>query len=64
MLAVYNPDGRLVDCTVISPGGQRVPDERRPLAACDIHTAEEIEIAYKRWQSRNDNESDNEQEDE
>jgi hypothetical protein len=53
MLAVYTPDGRLVDCTVTSPGGHRVTDEQRPLVACDSHTAEEIKIAYQRWQSRN-----------
>jgi len=64
MLAVYTPDGRLVDCTVTSPGGHRVPDQLRPLAACDTHTAGEIEAAYERWQSRNDTELDKEQEDE
>ena len=52
ILAVYAPDGRLVDCTVTSSGGHRVPDERHPLVACDTHTAREIE-AYKRWKSQN-----------
>jgi hypothetical protein len=64
ILAVYSPDGRLVDCTVISPGGHRVPDDQRPLVACDTHSAGEIDTAYKRWQSRKGKESDNEQEDE
>ena len=64
ILAVYSPDGRLVDCTVTSPGGQRVPDEQRPLVACDTHEAGEIEAAYKKWQSRNGKELDNEQDDE
>lgn len=54
ILAVYSPDGRLVDCTVTSPGGHRVPDDRQPLVACDTHTAEKIETAYKRWQSQNE----------
>jgi hypothetical protein len=63
VLAVYAPDGRLVGCTATSPGGHCLSGERRPLAACDIHTAEEIEAAYKRWQSRNDKESDDEPED-
>ena len=54
----------MVDCAVTSPGGHRVPDERQPLVACDIHTAEEIEDAYKRWQSRNGKELDDEHEDE
>lgn len=53
ILAVYAPDGRLVDCTVASPGGHIVPDKQRPLVACDTHTAEEIALAYKRWQSTN-----------
>ena len=64
LLAVYTPDGRLVDCTVTSPGGHRVRDERRPLVACDTHTAGEIEAAYQRWQSRNGTELADEQEDE
>ena len=63
ILAVYNPDGRLVDYSVTSPGGHCVPDERRPLVACDTHTAGEIETAYKRWQSRQGKKLENEQED-
>lgn len=64
ILAIYTPDGRLVDCTVTSSGGHCVPDELRPLVTCDTHTAVEIETAYKRWKSRKFEESDNEQEDE
>jgi hypothetical protein len=64
ILAVYSPDGKLVECAVTSPGGHCVPNERQPLAACDTHTAEEIESAYKRWLSKNDKELDDEQEDE
>jgi hypothetical protein len=64
VLAVYTPDGRLVGCTATSPGGHCLTDERRHLAACDTHTAEEIDAAYKRWKSRNEKETDNEQEDE
>ncbi len=64
ILAIYTPDGGLVDCTVTSPGGHCVPDEHQPLVACDTHTSDEIEAAYKRWQSRNGREPDNEQEDE
>ena len=62
-LAVYTQDDRLVDCSVTSPGGHCVPDEQQPLVACDTHTAEEIEAANKRWQSRNDKELDDEQDD-
>jgi hypothetical protein len=64
ILAVYTPDGKLLDCTVSSPGGHCVPDERRPLVACDTHIAGEIETAYKRWKSRNVEEVDNENDDE
>jgi hypothetical protein len=64
ILAVYNPVGKLMDCAVTSPGGHCVPDEQRPLVACDTHTAEKIETAYKRWQSKTGNQFDNEQEDE
>jgi len=62
ILAIYTPDGRLVDCTVTSPGGgQIVPDQRQPLVACEAHTIEEIEIAYQRWRARNSKELDDEQ---
>jgi hypothetical protein len=57
LLVVYTPGGKLLDCTLTSPGGHIVPDERRPLVACDTHAAEEIETAYKRWRSRNDEEA-------
>jgi hypothetical protein len=62
LLVVYTPDGRLVDCRVTSPGGHCIPDEHKPLVACDIHKTTEIENAYKRWQSRLDKEPDDEQE--
>ena len=48
LLVVYSPDGKLVDCTVIDAGGQRVQDARRPLVACDRHTEKEIETALAR----------------
>ena len=49
VLVVYTPERRLVDCAVTSPGGHRVPDEQRPLVACDTHTAKKIEAAYTKW---------------
>ena len=52
VLVTYTPDDRFLDCAVTSHGGHCVPDDQRPLVACDTHTAEEIETAYKRWQSR------------
>ncbi len=53
VLAVYSPDGKLVGCAVTSPGGRCIPDERHPLVTCETHTAEEVDAAYRRWQSRN-----------
>jgi hypothetical protein len=53
-----------VDCTVTSPDGHCVPNERQPLVACDTHTAEEIEAAYKRFHSRKREALDNEQNEE
>jgi hypothetical protein len=41
-LAVYVPEGRLVYCTVTSPGGHCVPGVSQPLVACDTHKAGEI----------------------
>jgi len=63
ILAVYAPDGNLVNCVVTSPGGHCIAGERQPLVACDTHTAGEIKAADKRWQSRNGKELDNEKED-
>ena len=48
LLVAYAPDGRLVDCTVTSPGGRRVPDGHWPLVACDKHTQSEIDAALAR----------------
>ncbi len=62
ILAVYDSDSKLVDCTVTSPGGHRVLDARRPLVACNTHSAGEVEIAYKRWQSTNGKESNHDKE--
>ena len=61
VLAIYTPSHKLLGCTVTSHGGHIVPDERQPLVACDIHSAEAIETAYQRWKSRNDEELDHEQ---
>ena len=45
LLVEYAPNGQMVDCTVTSPGGQRVPDAHWPVVACNKHTPEEIETA-------------------
>ena len=64
ILAIFAPDGRLVDCTVTSPGGRIVPDERQPVVACDTHTTGEIETAYHRWIAGKDEGVNNESDDE
>lgn len=63
ILAVYAPDGMLVDCKVTSPGGHCVPD-KQPLAACDSHSSQEIETAHKKWQSLKGKETNDEDDDE
>ncbi len=62
ILVVYTPEGKLLDCTVTSPGGHIVPDESRPLVACDSHIKVEIESAHNRRQSSKGKESGLEQE--
>lgn len=54
VLSVYTPEGNFVDCTVMSPGGHCLSYESRPLVACDSHSSAEIDEAFKRWLSRNE----------
>ena len=60
VLSVYTPDGELVERTVTSSGGHCLPNKEQVLVACDAHTAEKIDVAHKRWLSRNDKELENE----
>lgn len=53
ILAVYAPDGGLVGCTVTSSGGHCLANVERPLVACNTHSTQEIDAAYKRWLARN-----------
>ena len=62
VLVVRSAENKLIDCTVTSPGGHRVQDDRRPLVACDTHTETEIASAYKKWRSQNGKESSHEHE--
>ena len=48
LYAVYNAEGRFIDCKVMSPGAKCVQDARRPLVACDHHSEEQIDRAMKR----------------
>jgi hypothetical protein len=53
ILAVYDPNGKLVNFAVTSPGGHRVPDKQHPLVACDTHSSAEIDSAYRKWENIN-----------
>ena len=64
VLAVYTPDGSLLDCKVTSSGGHCLPVEKQLLVVCDTHTATGIENGFTRWQSRNGTKLADEQEDE
>lgn len=45
-LVVYSPSGQLIDFTITSAGGQKVPDARRVLVACASHPPEKVQAAY------------------
>jgi hypothetical protein len=45
MFVVYDPAGRMVDCSITDMGGHRVMAPERPLVACDRHTVSAIERA-------------------
>ena len=61
ILAVYSPEGKLIDCKVTSPGGHCMLFDAKPFAVCDNHPTKKIEVAYEHWKSRNENEVDYEQ---
>lgn len=48
LYVVEDANGKFIDCKVMSEGGKRVPDEQRPLVACEKHTTKEIEAAVAR----------------
>ncbi len=48
LYVVYDSKDRFVDCKVMSAGGKRVQNAERPLAACETHSAAEIEAALAR----------------
>ncbi len=48
LYAVYDAQGKFIDCKVISAGAKRVPNPTRPLVACEKHTDEEIKAAVFR----------------
>jgi hypothetical protein len=48
LYVVYDEDGNYIDLQVMSPGGRKVPHERRPLVACSQHSEEQVEAAVSR----------------
>lgn len=60
ILAVYSPYGSLVDWTVSSPDAHILKEKDHILVACNSHSPEPEEAAYKRWLTRNKEEQDEE----
>lgn len=52
LYVVEDANGKFIDCKVMSAGGKRVPNEQRPLVACEKHTDQEIESAVMRAYGR------------
>jgi hypothetical protein len=48
LYVVYDPQGKFVDCKVMSADGVRVPSSLRPLAACKRHSQADIDSALAR----------------
>jgi hypothetical protein len=48
MIVVYEADGRLFDFKIMSADGKKAAHPKRPLVACEKHTAAEVEAAVKR----------------
>jgi len=52
LYVVEDASGRFIDCKVMSEGGKRVPNDHRPLVACEKHSDKEIELAVTRAYGR------------
>lgn len=61
MLVVYSASGKMIDCTVTSPGGRVIPDKLRPLASCNTHSNAEVETALARHYPGMEEEEDKEE---
>jgi hypothetical protein len=48
LYVVYDSAGNFIDSKVMSAGGKKVLDVKRPLVACETHTAVEIERAVEK----------------
>ncbi len=45
---VYDAQGNYIDMKVMTTGGRKVPDPRRPLVACDTHSDLDVKRAVDR----------------
>jgi predicted naringenin-chalcone synthase len=59
MLVVYSASGKMIDCTVTSPGGRRVLDKLQPLASCNTHSKAEVDTSLARHYPGMEEEEDN-----
>ena len=48
LYVVYDDQGKFIDSKVMSEGGRKVEHPRRPLVACESHSAAEVEAAVTR----------------
>ncbi len=48
LYVVSDVKGKFIDSKVMSAGGKRVPNAKRPLVACETHSDAEIESAVVR----------------
>jgi len=48
LYVVNDANGRYVDAKLMSAGGKLVPNSKRPLVACETHSAEQVESAVAR----------------
>jgi len=54
ILVVRDAQGKFMDAKIMSAGGRVVSYAHRPLAACESHTAEEVELAVQKVYGRLD----------
>jgi len=48
LYVVSDARGRFIDCKLMTAGGKRVNNSRRPLVACEKHSEKEVEAAVIR----------------
>lgn len=48
LYVLYDASGNFIGCKVMTAGGKVVPNQFRPLVACERHTERDIEMAVER----------------